>query len=101
MRPPLSAESFFSWLGRMIGEGLRLLIDALSGVLSAVRHALHDFFRGLSRALGVQDSTLGIVLILLGILLLYAGFRALSRRAWLAGGLWLLLGLALMSWLIR
>jgi len=66
----------------------------LSGASSA-------FVNGFSRALGIDSNIFTIFAVIVGLLLIYVGVRALLRRHFLSAVIWLLLGLWLLSALIN
>ena len=96
----MHVEGFFEWLGQALGTLIRLVVEALSGVFGVLGDAVSGFISGLSKALGITPSVLGIVVLVIGLLLLYAAVRAFLRRAILMGVVWLLLGLWLLGGLI-
>ncbi|QLF94733.1 hypothetical protein HW090_16625 [Pseudomonas sp. ABC1] len=97
----MRTESFFEWLGQILGSFIRTLITALEGLFDLLSGAGHQFLGGLSGALGMERSWLSLVALAVGLWLLYCAFRAFMRRAFIAGLIWLLLGLWLLSWLIH
>jgi phage shock protein PspC (stress-responsive transcriptional regulator) len=97
----MQVESFFEWLGRAFGELIRFVVEALSGFFELMGSAVAGFIAGLSQALGITPSLLGIAVLVLGLLLLYAALRAFLRRSIIAGLVWLFLGLWLLSGLIH
>jgi hypothetical protein len=54
----------------------------------------------MSKALGITPSLLGVVVLVIGLLLLYAAVRAFLRRSIIAGLIWLFFGLWLLGGLI-
>lgn len=97
----MRVESFFEWLGEALGSLIRFIVEALGGVFGAIARAGSGFLEGLSRTLGMNPSLLGFIALIIGLALLAAGVRAFLRRAFIAGAIWLLLGLWLLSWLIQ
>ena len=97
----MQAEGFFEGLGHALGQIIRFIVDMMSGALGAVADAIDDFLHGLARAIGMDSSIFSILLLIIGLLFLYNGVRALLRRSIFGGVIWLLLGLMVMSWLIR
>ena len=91
---------FFDSLGQAIGTLIRWVVDSLRAVLELLDSAGAEFIGGLSRALGITPSLLSIAALLLGLFFLYSAVRAFIRRSFIAGSLWLLLGLWLLSLLI-
>ncbi|MDT0498103.1 hypothetical protein RM530_12115 [Algiphilus sp. W345] len=98
--PPTHADGFFQWLGNILGSLIRFIVEALATVLGFIRGAISDFVSGVAQALGISDSTVGLVPLIVGLLLLYAALRAYMKRAFVSGTLYLLIGLSLLSWLI-
>lgn len=97
----MQVEGFFEGLGEALGRVIRFIVDMLSGALSAVADAIDDFLHGLANAIGMDSSIFSIILLIIGLLFLYNGVRALLRRSIIGGVIWLLLGLVVMGWLIR
>ena len=93
-------EEFFTWIGRTLGEVIRFAVDLLTGFFANIGNAARGFLDGLSGALGISPSLISLVLLVIGLWLLWKGFRALMRRAILATLIWLLLGVRVLSWLI-
>ncbi|MDH4609288.1 hypothetical protein [Pseudomonas sp. BN102] len=96
----MRTEGFFEWLGRIIGTAIRFIVDLLSGVLGGIGQAIDDFLNGLARAIGMDVSFFSLILLIIALLLLYAGIRAFIRRAIISGLILTFLGLVVMSWLI-
>ncbi|TRX75117.1 hypothetical protein [Pseudomonas mangiferae] len=97
----MHAEAFFDWLGHTVGQAIRFIVDLLSGVLGTIWAAMDDFLHGMARAIGMDVSIFSFILLALGLLLLFAGIRALMRRSIIGGIIWIFLGLIVMSWLIH
>ena len=91
----------FEWLGQAFGTLVRLIVDALSWLFNLLSGASSAFVNGFSRALGVDSSLLSIAFVVLGLLLIYLGFSSLIKKRLIRGVIWLLLGLWLLSSLIR
>lgn len=91
--PAEGAGEFFGAIVRWIVDGLNWFFGSLTGASAA-------FIDGFSRALGVNSGILSIFAVLIGLYLLYRGARALIARRIIAGVVWLLLGLWLLSALI-
>ncbi|MCP1366875.1 hypothetical protein BIS06_16760, partial [Halomonas sp. BBD48] len=58
------------------------------------------FHRRADRLAGHDTSLFGLIALITGLGLLYKGIRALLQRSFLAGALWMLIGLLVLSWLI-
>ena len=91
----------FEWLGQAFGTLVRLIVDALSWLFNLLSGASSAFVHGFSKALGVDSSLLSIAFIILGLFLIYLGFSSVIKIHFLRGVIWLLLGLWLLSSLIR
>ena len=94
-------EGFFEGLGHALGRAIRFVVDVLSGALGAVADAFDAFLHGLAGAIGMDVSIFSLILLIIGLLFLFNGVRALLRRSIIGGVIWLLLGLMVMGWLIR
>ncbi|OHC11285.1 MAG: hypothetical protein A2002_01375 [Pseudomonadales bacterium GWC1_66_9] len=97
----MQTESFFEWLGEAVGAVLRHLVEGLGGLFGSIARAGASFLEGLSRTLGMNPTLLGFVALVVGLVLLAGGVRALLKRAFVSGALCLLLGLWVLSWLIQ
>ncbi len=93
-------EEFFSWVGRTLGEVIRFVVDLLTDFFANIGDAARGFLDGLSGALGIPPSLTSLVILVIGLWLLWAGIRALMRRAIVAALIWMLLGVVVLSWLI-
>ena len=91
----------FDWLGQIFGTLVRLIVDGLAWVFDMLSGASSAFVNGFSRALGVDSSLLSIAFVILGLFLIYLGFSSFLRIRFIRGIIWLLLGLSLLSSLIR
>lgn len=97
----MATEGIFDWLGQMLGKAIRFIVELLSGLLGSIWRAMDDFLHGLARAIGMNVSIFSFVLLIVGLMLLYSGVRALFRRAFVGGLILTILGLIVMSWLIH
>ncbi|WP_416137553.1 hypothetical protein ACM26W_13830 [Halomonas sp. HK25] len=93
-------EEFFTWAGRTLGEVIRFVVDLLTSFFANIGDSARGFLDGLSSSLGIAPSLISLVVLVIGLWLLWKGFRALMRRAILAALIWLLLGVMVLSWLI-
>lgn len=91
----------FEWLGQALGTLIRLIVDALSWLFNLLSGASSAFVNGFSRALGVDSSLLSIAFVVLGLFLIYLGFSSVIKKRFIRSVIWLLLGLWLLSSLIR
>ncbi|MBT8769245.1 hypothetical protein [Pseudomonas boanensis] len=96
----MRTEGFFDWLGHLLGSIIRFFVELLSGALGGISDAIDDFVHGMARAIGMDVSFFSLILLVIGLLLLYAGIRALIRRSIIGGLILTFLGLVVMSWLI-
>lgn len=97
----MSEEGFFNALGEAVGNALRLIVELLDAVFSGLWGAIDSFVDGLTGALGINPSLLSFAVLVVGIMLLLSGIRALLRRSIVGGLIWLALGMVVLSWLIR
>ncbi|EZQ18295.1 hypothetical protein QAO71_15955 [Halopseudomonas sp. SMJS2] len=91
----------FEWLGQAFGTLVRLIVDGLAWVFDMLSGASTAFVNGFSRALGIDSSILSIAFVVLGLFLIYLGVSSFIKKRIVAGVIWLLLGLWLLSTLIR
>lgn len=97
----MHVESFFEWLGQALGAVIRFIVDGLSGLFNLLANAGGNFIDGLARTLGMDTSLVSILALIVGLLLLYSAIRAFMRASIIAGIIWLVLGLWVMSWIIH
>jgi len=93
-------EGFFGWLGNALGTVIRLIVDALGAVFGGIGDAIDAFFRGLAGALGMSPTVFNYLWLIGGLILLVAAVKAFTKRAILAGIIWLVLGLLVLGALI-
>ncbi len=92
---------FFGWLGGAVGGAIHAIVDLLRAVFGGLAGAIGDFLRGVSRAVGMDDSIFNYLWLALGILMLVAAVRAIFRRAFLAAIVWAVLGVFVLGGLVR
>lgn len=97
----MHVEGFFDWLGSAFGTVIRFIVELLTGLFDLIGNAGSHFLGGLSRALGMETSLLGMIALVIGLLFLVAAVRAFTRRAFVGGIIWLLLSLWLLSLIIH
>ena len=97
----MQVESFFEWLGQVLGSVIRFIVDGLNGLFSILARAGSNFVEGLSETLGMDPSIIGIIALIIGLMLLYSAIRAFMRGSIIMGIIWMLLGLWLFSWIIH
>lgn len=66
----------------------------------SVAGGIGGFVDGLTRSLGISPSMFSLAILVIGLLLLINGVRALLRGGIIGGLIWLVLGLLVLSWLI-
>ncbi len=93
-------EDFFTWAGRMLGDLIRFVVDLLTGFFADIGDSARSFLDGLSTSLGISPSLISLVVLILGLWMLWKGFRAILRRAIVVAAIWLVLGVMVLSWLI-
>ncbi|CEA04389.1 major facilitator superfamily permease [Pseudomonas saudimassiliensis] len=91
----------FEWLGQAFGTLVRLIVDGLAWIFDILGGASTAFVNGFSRALGIDSSILSIAFVVLGLFLIYLGISSFLKKRIIGGVIWLLLGLWLLSSLIR
>lgn len=96
----MKSESTFEWMGAILGEAIRTVVAALRAVFGGFGTAIGDFSSGLAGALGMSPTLFNFGLLVLGLLLLYAGIRALMNRSLLGAILWFILAVLLLGGLI-
>jgi len=94
-------DGFFNWLGEAIGNVIRAVVSGLHSIFGNLWQAADGFVEGLTGSLGISDSIFSIAVLIIGVLLLFSGIRSLIRGGIIGGIVWLLLGLLILSWLIR
>ncbi|QTF91701.1 hypothetical protein [Halomonas sp. BM-2019] len=93
-------EEFFTWAGRTLGEIIRFVVGLLTGFFANLGDSARGFLEGLAGSLGISPSLVSLGVLVIGLWLLWKGFRALMRRALFATLIWWLLGVTVLSWLI-
>jgi len=94
-------DDVFAFIGNAAGEFIRFIVDGLAGFFAHLGEAAHGFMQGLSEALGIPLTLINLVVLVIGLWLLWRGLTALLRRALFATLVWWLLGVTVLSWLIR
>jgi len=93
----MQSDSFFQWLGSLIGGALRGIVAGVKSLFGGLGSALGDFSTGLAQAMGMSPSLFNLALVVLGVLLLYAAARAAMRRSFLSALVWLALAVLLLG----
>lgn len=96
----MQTSGFFEWLGQALGAVIRYIVEGLDWFFSMLGSAGSHFIKGLSSTLGIESSVLSLVTLIIGLLLLVAAVRAFMRGSIIAGLIWAVFGLWLLSWLI-
>jgi|TARA_R110000822_G_scaffold71200_2_gene171786 hypothetical protein len=91
----------FEWLGEAFGTVIRLLVDSLAWIFDVLAGASSAFVNGFSRALGVDSNIFTVIFVVVGLILIYTGVKAFINKRIVGGVIWCLLGLWLLSALIR
>lgn len=97
----MQVEGFFEWLGQALGGVIKFVVDLLSGLFGILGNAGGNFVDGLSRTLGMDTSIVSILALIVGLLLLYSAIRAFMRASVIAGIIWALLALWVLSWVVH
>ncbi|WP_166218271.1 hypothetical protein [Pseudomonas atagonensis] len=97
----MQVESFFEWLGQALGSIIRFIVDGLSGLFNILSNAGGNFVDGLAKTLGMDTSIISIIALVVGLMLMWSAIRAFMNASIIAGIIWLLLGLWLLSWIIH
>ncbi|OZI75060.1 hypothetical protein [Bordetella genomosp. 12] len=88
----MQAETgFFGSAGAALGQGIKWVAEALRWLFGGFFGALGEFFSGMAAALGMSPNVMNFALLLIGLLMLWAGIKAFARRSFLSGIFWLLL----------
>ncbi|EHK66516.1 hypothetical protein [Achromobacter arsenitoxydans] len=93
-------DGFFATLGGVLGEGLRAIVAGIKWLLGGLGGALGDFYAGLAGAMGMSPSIFNLVLLVLGLMFLWAAVKALLRRSIIGFLFWLLMTLLVLGGLV-
>lgn len=97
----MQSDHFFHWLGNEIGRLIRAIVASLTWVFDNLFAWIDSFISGMTGALGLNASVFTLVMLILGLVLLFAGLRSLLRRRIFRALLWAFLGVVLLSWVIH
>lgn len=97
----MNVDELFRWIGEKLGAAIRFVVEGLAWVFDHLYGAIDSFLQGLTGALGISTSILSLFILVLGLLMLWAGIRAGLRRAVLPALIWAALGVLVLSWLIH
>jgi hypothetical protein len=92
-----AGEGFFASLGGMLGEALRSIVAGLKWLLGGIGGALGDFYSGLAGAMGMSPSIFNFILLVLGLMCLWAAVKALLRRSIIGFLFWVIVALLLLG----
>ncbi|MGE4335991.1 MAG: hypothetical protein AB7E55_08455 [Pigmentiphaga sp.] len=95
-----STTGVFGWLGNALGSVIRFIVEALQGVFGGLSSAVNSFLSGLADAVGMSPTFFNYVWLVLGLILLAAAIKAFVRGAIVAGIIWIVLALVVLSGLI-
>lgn len=90
-------EQFPGWLGQLVGTAIRFVVEFLAAMFAGI----DDFFVGLGLSLGMSVTLVNLILLCVGVLLLYSGFRRAIRGRLIGAIIRLGLGVLLLLWLIN
>ncbi|KAG1264245.1 hypothetical protein G6F65_014389 [Rhizopus arrhizus] len=93
-------SGFFASLGGMLGEALRGIVAGIKWLLGGLGGALGDFYSGLAGAMGMSPSIFNFVLLVLGLMFLWAAVKALLRRSIIGFLFWLVLAVLVLGGLV-
>ncbi|ART61967.1 hypothetical protein [Kushneria marisflavi] len=96
----MQSDGFFSWVGETLGNIIRAIVEFLASIFANLFGAMGGFIDGLTGSLGISPSVFSLVILVIGLLLLINGVRAMLRGGIIGGLIWLVLGLLVLSWLI-
>ncbi|MDN6179722.1 MAG: hypothetical protein L0I84_01750 [Halomonas subglaciescola] len=96
----MQASGFFDDIGETIGDAIHAVVTFLLALFDNTFDAIHDFFDGLARSLGISGSFFSIVVLVIGLWLLFSGLRALLRGSLFGAIVRVAIGLLLLSWLL-
>jgi hypothetical protein len=91
---------FFESLGNTLGAILRAIVGALKYVLGGFGRALGEFWHGIANAMGMSANVFNLVVLVVGVLFLYAAIRSLLNRSLLGFLFWVILAVLLLGGLI-
>lgn len=100
MNPSMNIEDWFNWIGTKIGEAIRFVVDLLTLMFANLDDSLSNFIYGVTDAMGINASLFTVIVLIIGLACLYRGIRALLRRGFIAGLLWLFGALLILGWLM-
>ena len=90
-------DGFFASLGGMLGEALRSVVAGLKWLLGGLGHAFGDLYSGLAGAMGMSPSIFNFILLVLGLMCLWAAVKALLRRSIIGFLFWVIVALLLLG----
>jgi len=96
----MQANGFFDNAGEAIGDAIHAVVTFLLALFDNAFDAIHNFFDGLSRSLGISGSFLSIVVLVIGLWILFSGLRALLRGSILGAIVRVVIGLLVLGWVM-
>lgn len=87
-------------IGAVIGRAIKWVSDGLQWLFGNFFKILGDFFRGMADSLGMSPSIMNYLLLLLGLLMLWAAIKSFAHRSILSGIFWLVLTALLLGALL-
>ncbi|MDN6297569.1 MAG: hypothetical protein L0J54_06025 [Halomonas sp.] len=96
----MQTSGFFDNAGAAIGDAIHVVVTFLRALFDNAFGAIHNFFDGLSRSLGISGSFLSIIVLIIGLWLLFSGVRALLRGSIIGAIVRVLIGLLVLGWVM-
>ncbi len=96
----MQTNGFFDNAGAAIGDAIHAVVTFLRALFDNAFGAIHNFFDGLSRSLGISGSFLSIIVLIIGLWLLFSGVRALLRGSIIGAIVRVLIGLLVLGWVM-
>ncbi|MES1946113.1 hypothetical protein C84B14_02166 [Salinisphaera sp. C84B14] len=96
----MDSDNLFHWIGEKLGAVIRFIVDALGWLFDNLYGAIDSFVQGLTGALGINDSILSLLILVIGLAMLASSVRAAIRRRVVAAVVWAVLGVVVLTWLI-
>jgi len=97
----MQPDNLFHWAGEQIGRIIRIVVDAFAWFFGHIFGAIDSFYTGLTGELGISGSLTSLLILIVGLLLLLSGVRALTRRRIVSAIILAALGVLLLSWQIH
>jgi hypothetical protein len=95
-------ESVLDRVGELIGSAIRFVIDLIRWVFFGIDDAIDSFLNGIGRGIGLSNNSVPqLVVVAVGLILFWFAVRAFIDRRIVAGIVWTLIGLLVVSWVVR